>query len=103
MPCYRIVVVSVDFKVANIENLKAALFKLDYSFSESNGTLNVNGRKGNFQFDFNKGKINFERGTENKVNEIKREYSKMILIELTKKKKWFLKEKGANKFQVVKY
>jgi len=103
MPCYRIVVVSVEFKVESAEKLKKALERLGFEVREYKGNLNAADRRGVFDFDLNKGKINFQRGLEGRVNEIKREYSKVSLEEITKKNKWFLKTKASNKFQVVKY
>ena len=103
MPCYRIVVVSVEFKVESAERLKKALEKLGFNVDEYKGQIDADSRKGFFRFDLNKEKINFERGLESRVNEIKREYSKVTLEEIAKKKKWLLKSKGANKFQMVKY
>jgi len=103
MPCYRIVVVSVEFKVESAEKLKKALSKLGFEVKEYKGQIDANGRIGNFRFDLNCGTIMFKKGLEGRVNEIKREYSKVSLEELTKKNKWFLKNKGTNKFQVVKY
>ena len=103
MPCYQIVTVSVEFKVESAERLKKALEKLGFNVDEYKGQIDADSRKGFFRFDLNKGKINFERGLESRVNEIKREYSKVTLEEIAKKKKWLLKSKGANKFQMVKY
>ena len=103
MPCYRIVVVSVEFKVESAEKLKKALERLGFNVEEYKGQIDADSRKGYFKFDLAQGKINFERGGERVVNEIKREYSKVSLEELTKKNKWFLKTKSENKFQVVKY
>ena len=103
MPCYQIVTVSVEFKVESAERLKKALEKLGFNVDEYKGQIDADSRKGFFRFDLNKGKINFERGLESRVNEIKREYSKVTLEEIVKKKKWLLKSKGANKFQMVKY
>jgi len=103
MPCYQIVTVSVEFKVESAERLKKALEKLGFNVDEYKGQIDADSRKGFFRFDLNKGKINFERGLESRVNEIKREYSKATLEEIAKKKKWLLKSKGANKFQMVKY
>ena len=103
MPCYQIVTVSVEFKVESAERLKKALEKLGFSISEYKGQLNADRRYENFRFDLNCGTIMFKKGLESRVNEIKREYSKVTLEEIAKKKKWLLKSKGANKFQMVKY
>uniref|UniRef100_A0A6M3LC79 Uncharacterized protein n=1 Tax=viral metagenome TaxID=1070528 RepID=A0A6M3LC79_9ZZZZ len=103
MPCYRIVVVSVEFKVESAERLKKALERLGFEVRKYKGNLNAADRRGVFDFDLEKGKINFQRGLEGRVNEIKREYSKVSLEEITKKKKWFLKEKKKNIYDVVKY
>jgi len=103
MPCYRIVVVSVEFKVESAEKLKKALSRLGFEVREYKGNLNAADRNSVFDFDLVQGKINFQRGLEGRVNKIKREYSKVSLEELAKKNKWFLKTKAENKFQVVKY
>jgi len=103
MPCYRIVTVSVEFKVESAERLKKALKRLGFYVEEYKGQIDANNRMGYFRFDLNQGKIKFERGLESRVNEIKREYSKVSLEELTKKNKWFLKERKKNIYDVVKY
>jgi len=103
MPCYQIVLVSVKFKVGSADRLKKALERLGFRISENWGVLNAEGPKGNFGFDLNQDKVDFERGLSSEINEIKQEYSKVSLEEIAKKKKWFLKEKGTNKFAMVKY
>ena len=103
MSCYQVVLVSVEFKVESAERLKKALEKLGISVNGDRNGLTAYFGNSRFRFDLINGEVNFQVGQEYKINEIKREYSKVSLEEITKKNKWFLKIKAANKFQVVKY
>ena len=106
MPCYQVVTVSVEFKVESKERLEKALQQLGYDVRTYNNVLSVYKLGYNFEINLEKEKINFQKGNwkaSEKINEIKREYSKVSLEEIAKKKKWILKNKGANKFQMIKY
>jgi hypothetical protein len=101
MPCYEVNLMTVEFKAQNLEHLKKALdaMKLRYRvlgdqvIVDNLGTINLK-----------TGRAEIRSGYQGKLNELKREYSKVVIQEVARTKKWaFRTTPVKNKFQLAKY
>lgn len=112
MPCYQVNLVSVEFKAKNVELLFRALDSLQWKYSTTSARVNgkESGVTGVYIPVLN-GRLNLVNNTievpdyaQQSVNKLKVEYSKQVLMEACKKKKWILKRKKENnKFQIGRY
>ena len=99
MPCYEVRLMSVEFKAKSYENLMDALKKifrekdlLEFNkFNDIKKMIYLNANRTEF-IDLRNGKITMEYPA--MINEIKREYSKVVVKKLAKKMKWLYKEKS---------
>jgi len=107
MPCYQINLVSVEFRVDNLEYLKkvigqnSAFMSLNQITTDSD-SIKIYGRTGYFSLNLKTHQA-LSTMSSDEFNFIKREYSKVAVEEIAKKMKWVLKRKADNKFQVKQY
>lgn len=97
MVCWEINLVTVEFRVRNIDFLTTALQRLNIRFSIQNNivyagytTINLNNQT-------------IETTDYNMANKLKREYSKVVVEEIAKKKKWAIKQLSANKVRLRRF
>ena len=100
MPCYEINTMSVEFKAKHKAILLLALKKLGYQTRENNQEQIITNI---FSFNLKTQKVSYPRGYENQINQIKRAYSQIVLEQVAKKRRWILKNKAENEFQLIKY
>ncbi len=99
MPCYEVNLISIEFKVASKDNLLAALKNLALYPRERNDVIYFGNQREN---------INLSSGTiqaadTTTANQIKREYSKVTIEQIAKKKKWIFKKISESKLQLRRY
>lgn len=89
MPCHQINLMSVELKIADRELFLRAVKALGLRFTEaSTGRVFIEGR---IDINFQKQTVNFPDFMADRVNKIKREYSKEVIKNVAKKKRWKLK------------
>ena len=107
MPCYEINTVSVEFFMANIDFLLTALKELGYEVQLHNKFDYEKVLAGSgpvvIEFDMVTGLAKVESKYQDKLNAVKRQYSKVVIAEVAKKKRWVLKEMEVNKVQLRRY
>lgn len=104
MPCYEVNLMSVEFNTKNKELLFKALEKLKITYYTNEKGEIVTYSYVNF--DLNKGKAILQEGDKfalSQLNLIKRTVSSIALEIVSKNRKWNLKKKADNKFQLIKY
>ena len=96
MPCWEVNTVSVEFKVKHKEILMTALKNLGYRPVEvTQNIISFNG----ITVDLDSGLADLRANDQRRLNEVKQEYSKVIVTLVAKKRKWALKQqKEKNKF-----
>jgi hypothetical protein len=99
MPCYEINLISIEFKAASKDNLLVTLKNLALYPQERNGMIYF-GYQGE-NIDLSSGTIQAANTTT--ANLIKREYSKVTICSIAKKKKWIFKKISENKLQLRRY
>lgn len=104
MPCWEINTVTVEFRAKNSETLIKALKNLDYAVSRRNQAV-VAFRGTEILFDLKANKIKYsETATSNsEINAIKREYSRLIVEEVAKRKRWLVKQQANGNLQLRRY
>jgi len=105
MPCYQMQLMSVEFKAKYVDFLKQALDELGYRYEVIAGdtVIKVEHRYNAIWIDLAKSEIEFNRTSAVVVNRIRREYSRQVLQEVAKKKRWVVKKKQNRYFQLQKY
>lgn len=102
MACYTVNLVSVEFKAKNEDILIQALNSLGWNFRKIGQAIYV-GMLGGI-IDLEKQSARIDETGQSRLNELKREYSKQVLLTAAQKKKWVLKQmKEQNKFQLRRY
>ncbi len=101
MPCWEVNLVSVEFKVRNIEVLKVALTQMgmDPVVWGNGSSVSVQG----LLFDLDNEKVQVSSGYINKLAEVKRQYAMVVVEEVARKKRWVVKNKGKNKLELRRY
>lgn len=100
MPCYEVRLVSVEFKAAHKDLLLEALKELGLSVRVSGSVLYI---QGGVEIDLDRQRITCPERMQGIVNRIKQKYSEVVLKKVAAKKKWTVKSKGTNKFQLRKW
>jgi hypothetical protein len=105
MPCYEVNLISVELKADNIDYLEKALKNLKlinplHKISEKDIKTGLELTTGDV-IDLTNNTITST--SRYRVNEIKREYTKTCVQEVSKKKKWFLKQMADNKFVAKRF
>lgn len=100
MPCYQVNLISVSFKVANVEYLKKALEALNYNYQ-------FNGRStcrigDNIILDLDSETITTSSWNTDRVNELKRKYSEVVIEEAARRHHWAMSKQG-NKIELRRY
>ena len=104
MPCYEVNLMSVEFNTKNKDLLIEALnkLKINYYTNEKNEIVT----ESYVNFDIIKGKAMLQENDKfalSQLNLIKRTVSSIALEIVSKSRKWNLKKKSDNKFQLIKY
>lgn len=107
MPCYQIRLVSISFKVGNIDLLKKALEKMNVQVvrQDENG-ISFNQAYNQFTISFLNSKINSNVGEKELTsisNSIKRAYSEVVIDEVAKKQRWIKRKMGPNQYQLQRF
>lgn len=106
MPCWEVNLMSVEFKNKNLDVLKEALKQLGFTFmvNDLNNTVTFNDKVGNnYTIRMNIGAIETRYGKKSSINQLKQEYSKVVVQKAAKKNRWALRSMVANKYKAVKY
>ena len=104
MPCYQMNLVAVEFVTQNIDFLEAALRELGISYNIRTYEEKVVGVDlGNIYLNIRDKVVECERYEMRTVNAIKREYSRQVLKEVAKRKRWVLKQKSNQKYEIRRY
>jgi len=101
MPCYTIQLTSVVFKAKYKEILDEALKRLGWGRHWNHNMTRVN--IGNITIDLEKQEAMVTQGSQDVLNQIKQEYSAVVLEQVAKKKRWVLKKQSANKAILRRY
>ncbi|MCK5140213.1 MAG: hypothetical protein KAQ85_10260 [Thermodesulfovibrionia bacterium] len=98
MPCYQVQYLSVKFKVKHLNLLKRAAEELQMTYRESKRFVNI----GTVTIDLERGTA--QARSQSSINAIKRQYSKVVLAEVARKKNWKLfKAQKQDEFVLQKY
>ncbi|MBW8001793.1 MAG: hypothetical protein FVQ80_07185 [Planctomycetes bacterium] len=100
MTCWQVNLISVEFKVGNIDYLKKALTDLNINYSSHDNTI-INTR--GILFKLEEGQVETQALYIGELNKIKRQYSKVVVEDVAKKKRWVIKNKGQNKMELRRY
>ena len=100
MPCYEVRLVSVEFKAAHRDLLLQALKELGLSYREDENTIYVGG---GIQIDLARQQVRCASERRDLVNQIKQQYSAVVLKRVAEKKKWSVSASGKNKFKLKKW
>jgi len=100
MPCYQMNLVSVEFKAKHVNVLEAAAKALGWSFSQR-GVMAYVGS--DIRIDLESQRAIVSRSYQNEVNRLKVAYSTEAVKLAAKKKKWFVKQKAAQKLELRRY
>lgn len=96
-------IMNVEFQVQNIDFLLKALeaLNLKYNYSKEQHFIEV----GQIFIDLKRKNVECNQAAFNQVNRIKRQYSREVITEIAKKKRWIVKQnsKYATKLQLKKY
>lgn len=103
MPCYQVNTISVEFFMANTDFLLTALKELGYEVQVREERVLAGSGPVVIEFNMNTGVAEVESKYQDKLNAVKRQYSKVVIAEVAKKKRWVLKEMEANKLQLRRY
>ena len=107
MPCYTVIVNSVEFKIENIDILKKAMEKKGYTFDPDGGGVYDKNLSKIMTVDMKRSIISSTRYNEEELtavsNSIKRAYSEIVIDNIAKKNNWFKKQLNANTVQLVRY
>jgi len=99
MPCYEVNTITLEWMVKNKNRLLQTLKEMN---REANDYGNVVVSYP-FRFNLTENRVELVKGYRADLNVIKRKYSEITLREIAKKKRWALKEKETNKFQMARY
>ena len=102
MPCWEVNLVTVEFKARHKQILFAALDRLKIEYRENGDRIfltNVSGR----YIDLAEGKVVVESYMMDTVNKIKQEYSKIVVEQVAKKKKWAIKRLAEDKYKLKRF
>jgi hypothetical protein len=100
MPCYEINTISVDFKAENMNHLETTLKNMGLKYTKRGNVITIGGV---ITINLDSSKVECPSNYRDLVNKIKREYSKAVIEDLAKKKKWALKMTGEDSFIMRRY
>jgi len=103
MPCYQVQLMSVEFKVKNVDYLLKALELagyLRYQYDKDAQIVYVNSR---MLIDLKNNHIEVPSTDQYYVNVLKRKYSEVVIADIAKKKKWVMKKLNENKGELRRY
>lgn len=102
MPCWEMNTMSVEFSANSLSGLKEAASRLGMGFSQhqSSVTLRLTSSANSIVIDFERKEAVLAKQDQRHLNALKREYSEVILEKVAAKKRWILKKKNANSFQM---
>ena len=107
MVCWEINLVTVEFNMSNIGILTKYLAEnnITYAYNETRNIMFVGSNYNRITLDFNKKTASFSGNFEGqkRLNELKVGYSKAVVAEVARKKKWAVKNLGANKLALRRY
>ena len=104
MPCYQMNLINVEFKIANVDFLIAALVNLKVKFTRLENKIRIDDNwNESIYIDLDKQTVEATRSQFDMINNIKREYSRTVLTEVAKKKRWIVKKLNNRNFQIQKY
>ncbi len=103
MPCYTVQYASVEFKAKHLKILEEAAKRLGYRYEERNNTVYLSNGFSAIKIDLNNQLAEVRRNEQDKLNELKREYSKVGLEQLSKKRKFVLNMKKDQTFEMRRY
>ena len=103
MPCYEVNLVSVEFKVKYENILFEALNKLNWQYTKTAYGVYISAIGAEIYL--NEGRVKIPEGSyaQNKLNELKRTYSEVILDLVAKKRRWVKKQINQGQYQLTKY
>ncbi len=104
MACWRINLVSVEFKVANKDLLLKTLKKLDIRYSEWGNRISFSHQGYDLEINMETQQITSNKSAVDSINYLKREYTRSAVEAKAKANKWILRPvANSNKMRVVKY
>jgi hypothetical protein len=96
MPCYEVRTISVEFKAGNVRLLQLAAAALGYETELNGSMLKIIGKYDSFSIDLAAGKASINENQQGTLNKLKQQYSKTVLQEVARKRRWLLKGAGNN-------
>lgn len=99
MPCYEINTISVEFKAEHMEHLETALKATGLAYTKNGDIITIGGV---ITINLKNSSIECPGNYMPLINKLKREYSKAVIEDIAKKKKWALKSNG-NQFTLRRY
>lgn len=106
MPCWEINLMTVEFKIENIDLLLEILKELGYSFNVSDSRISFRDKQGrSYTIDTINKRVTMERSGSKIINEIKRKYSKKVMENMAKRNRWAVRTNPSshNKYRLVRY
>lgn len=101
MPCYTVQLTSVVFKAKYRRVLDVALKRLGWGRHWNADMTRVT--IGDITIDLERQEATVPRNGQDVLNQIKQEYSAVVLEQVAKKKRWVLKKESANKAILRRY
>ena len=101
MLCYQVNLLEVEFKANNKDAILDALKSIAKNIREVSNAIYCYVDGYDVTIDFKGKRIITE--SIRAANKVKRTYSQFVIKAIAKKKKWALKKKKANKFQLRRY
>jgi hypothetical protein len=104
MACWTVQTMSVEFKIGNADFLKKAIANLGWAIvTQFDEIIAVSNIRGTFVINLNKGMVNISTSMQSNLNKLKQEYSKVIIEEVARKKRWALKKMANNQYEMRRY
>lgn len=115
MPCYQVNILSVEFKARHRDLLKRAIEAIGFSMVElGDHTIHVVGNAKSYgragigtrieiNLETGLARMMGSRANQELLNELKRSYSRTVVEQIAKKKKWIARKKSSNEITLMRY
>lgn len=102
MPCWEMNTMSVEFSAKSLDSLREAAERLGMHVREHayGATVLLPSSTRTIELDFKREKATLDSALQGRLNNLKRSYSEVVLEKVAAKKKWILKKRAENKFEM---
>lgn len=108
MPCYQMNTLSLEFNAANLDYLQLALRELNILYEivgEAEGIRIKQCYSDDIYIDLKNQRVECTRNQLGQINELKVEYSRQVIAEVAKRKRWVVQahQKTKNKLKLRRF